>query len=203
MSEHSSASYTNPEFLKRMGRNSMPHFFAAFAADSHAVNLTLPDPSLPDDLYFEAAARFLEACRRRQWLSPSRLPVCLAVPRFNLEPLRELGPDALIAAGVPGLVRIVLCEIKIIFSNGCCQTHTAQSDNLFDAALAHAAHHPPIPRAGQLARATLRIQFADSTAPRTVVLCPPQTLQLLRESDAEPVKCWLARRGFLTTDEHG
>ena len=37
----------------------------------------------------------------------------------------------------------------------------------------------------------------DASAPRTVVLCPPQTLQLLQESDALPVKSWLARRGFL------
>jgi hypothetical protein len=143
MSEHAGAWFTNPEFLKRMGRNSMPHFFAAFAADIRAVNVTLPDPSLPDDLYFEAAARFLEARRRRQWLSRRRLPVCLQVPRFSLEPLRELGPDALIATDVPGVLSIILCEIKIICTNGHCQTHTAQSDNLFDAPPTHA---PPTRR---------------------------------------------------------
>ncbi len=200
MSEHAGAWYTHPEFLKRMGRNSMPHLFAAFAADIHAANVTLPDPGLPDDLYFDAAARFLEARRRRQWLSSRCLPLFRVVPRFSLEPLRELGPEALAATDVPGVVSITLCEIKIICSNGRCQTHTAQSDNLFDAPHACAAHRPAIPRAGRLTRATLRIQFADASAPRTVVLCPPQTLQLLQESDALPVKSWLARRGFLLTE---
>ena len=174
----------------------MPHFFAAFAADIRAANVTLPDPSLPDDLYFEAAARFLEARRRRQWLSQERLPVCLEVPRFSLQPLRELGLDALIVTDAPGVVSIILCEIKIICTNGHCQAYTAQSDNLFDAPLTHAAHHPPIPRAGRLTRASFRIQFADSSTPRPVVLCPPQTLQLLQAADAEPVKGWLVRRGF-------
>jgi hypothetical protein len=196
MSEHAGAWYTNPEFLKKTGRGVISHFFAAFAADLEAANVTLPDPNLPDDLYFAAAARFLEARRRRQWLTPRRLPVCLEVPRFSLEPLRELGSDALMAHDVPGVVRIVLCEIKVISPNGHCETHTAQSDNLFETPPARGARHPAIRRVGRLTRATLRIQFADSSTPRAVVLCPPQTLQLLQESDAEPVMCWLARRGF-------
>jgi hypothetical protein len=196
MSEHAGAWFTNPEFLKRMGRDCIPRFFAAFAADLEAGNVTLPDPNLPDDRYFQEAARLLETRRRRQWLSRKHLPVCLPVPGFTLEPLRDLGPDALLAADIPGIVRITLCEIKIICNNGHCQSRSSESDDLFDAPHSQAVHHPAIPRAGRLTRATLRIQFADSSTPRAVVLCPPQTLQLLQESDAEPVKCWLARRGF-------
>ena len=70
---------------------------------------------------------FPRARRRRQWLSSRCLPLFRVVPRFSLEPLRELGPEALAATDVPGVVSITLCEIKIICSNGRCQTHTAQS----------------------------------------------------------------------------
>jgi hypothetical protein len=189
-------SFTSPEFLRRVGRNAVAQFFAAFAADIHAGNVILPDPSLPDDRYFQEAARFLEARRFRLWLSPNALPVCLRVPSFGLEPLRTQGADALLPPNVPAIVRITLCQLKVICSNGHCQTHTSEADDLFKSLEGECPHHGVIPRAGRLARATLRIQFADSATPRTVVLCPPETIQLLQESDAEPVKRWLAQCGF-------
>lgn len=196
MSEHTGTWFANPEFLRRLGRDSILQIFAAFAADIHAGNVTLPDPDLPDELYFAEAARLLEARRRRLWLSPNRLPVWVSVPRFNLEPLRELGVEALLAGDVTGMVRVTLCEIRCICPNGHCHSHTSQSDDLFDAAHAGAGRHAVIPRAGKLTRATLRVQFADSTTSRSVVLCPPQTIQLLQATDAGPIRCWLERRGF-------
>lgn len=201
MSEHAGAWYSNPEFLKRMGRNSIAHFFAAFAADIHADNVTLPDAKLPDDLYFQEAARFLQARQGRLWLSRTSLPVCLPVARFTLEPFRTLGPDALDPTGISGIVKMTLCEIKVVCSNGHCRTVTSEADDLFQTPDTQAAHHPAIPQAGTLTRATLRIQFTDSATPRPVVLCPPQSVQLVQDSDAQPVRCWLSRRGFLVCSQ--
>lgn len=196
MTEHTGAWFTSLEHLKRIGRSSILYFLAAFAAGLDADNVTLPDPNLPDDLYFQAAARFLAARQRRQWLSLNRLPVCLTVPPFTLEPLRVLGLEALLVSDVPGIVKITLCAIKIICSNGQCETYTSQSDDLFESNHSRTGRLPVIPRAGRLTRASFRIQFADAAAPRAVVLCPPQTLQLIEDTDAEPVRCWMVRRGF-------
>ena len=195
MSEHAVTWFANPEFLKRMGRDSLRHFFAAFGADIHAGDVTLPDPNLPDDLYFAEAARFLEARRRRLWLTPRHLPVVVRVAGLTLEPLRELGADALDPGHAPGIARITLCEIRVIHNNGQCHTRTCEADDLFHAQGADAP--PALPRAGRLTRATVRVQFTDSTTPRTVVLCPPHTIQLTQMSDVEAVKQWLEGRGFV------
>jgi hypothetical protein len=196
MSEHADTWFTDPEFLKRMGRDLLPCFFAAFAADLQADNVTLPDPSLPDDRYFPEAARFLDARRRRQWLSRNHLPVSLRVPGFTLDPLRDLGSDALVVIDVPGIVKITLCAITVIYSNGHCDTRSCRSDDLFEARSPQGAPHPAIPRAGKLTRAVLRVQFADAAVPRAVELWPPQTLHLVHAADAEPVGRWLVRRRF-------
>jgi hypothetical protein len=199
MSEHAGGWFTNPEFLKGIGRNSIAHFFAAFAADLHAADVVLPDPKLPDELYYQEAARFLQARQGRLWLSRTSLPVCVPVAPFTLEPFRTLGPDALDPTGIPGICKMTLCEIKVVFSNGHCRTLTSEADDLFQTPDTQSAYHPAIPQAGTLTRATLKIQFADSITPRSVVLCPPQTVQLLQAADAQPVRCWLAGRGFLVS----
>ena len=196
MSEHAGAWFTDPEFLRKVGRDSIAHFFAAFAADLQAEDLTLSDPHLPDNLYFQEAARFLNARRFRLWISPNHLPVLRRVPPFTLEPLRRLGPDALDADGVEGIIRITLCGFKLVCRNGHCQIHTSEADDLFAAGTGQGALHAAIPQAGRLTWARFRIEFADSATPRTVVLCPPQTIELLQESDLEPVIGWLSRRGF-------
>ena len=201
MSLHAGAWFTHPEFLKGIGRSAIAHFFAAFAADPQAAGVSLPDPRLPDELYYQEAARFLRARQGRLWLSRATLPVCLPVATFTLEPFRVLGPDALDSTGLPGIDRMTLCEIKVVCSNGHCRTLTSEADDLFQTPDTQAAHHPAIPQAGMLTRATLRIQFADSATPRSVVLCPPQTVQLVQAADAQPVKCWLSRRGFLVSPD--
>ncbi len=196
MSEHAGAWFTDPEFLRKVGRDSIAHFFAAFAPDLQADNVTLPDPKLPDDLYFQEAARFLSARRFRLWLSPNHLPVLRRTPSFNLEPLRRLGPDALEADGVKEIVKITLCGFKVVCRNGHCQTHTSEADDIFAGRNSPGPHHPAIPQTGSLTWASFRIQFVGPAGPRTVVLCPPRTIELLQESDLEPVIGWLSRRGF-------
>ena len=195
MSEYAGAWYTDPRILQREGREAMAHFFEAFAAASHDQNPGRPDPALPEAEYFREVARILEGYRRRQWLSRRRLGVEVRVPGLTLEPLREQGPDALDPGGVPGIVRITLCEIRIIHHNGQCHTRTCEADDLFHAE--GDAEPRRVPRAGRLTRATLRVQFADSTTPRLVVLCPPQTVQLMQVEDEGLVRQWLERRGFV------
>jgi hypothetical protein len=199
MSEYACAGFTDPKVLRRAGREAIVHFFGAFAADPRDGKVELPDPNLPDDEYYREAARLLEAHRRRQWLSARRLPFGVPAPGLTLEPLRALGPDALVAQD-PRIIRIRLCEIRIVCNNGHCHTRTCEADDLFEGADSPLARHPAIPKAGRLTRATVRIQFAESAEPRSAVLCPPHTVQLMQAADAEPVKRWLEGRGFLAPE---
>ncbi|HEV2391944.1 MAG TPA: hypothetical protein VG146_06230 [Verrucomicrobiae bacterium] len=115
---------------------------------------------------------------------------------YTLEPLRNEGPDALDAAGLDGIERIVLREIEIDWGGGFARRTIRMANDLFGSA---AAANPPeeaIPKDGRLARAAFEILFRDCRKPRAVQIRLPNHLKVGRHCDAQRVELWLTRRGF-------
>src|SRR5438105_569665 len=88
--------------------------------------------------------------------------------QFTLEPLRTDGPDSLTAQDLPGITRIELCEIEILWDNAFHEATIRRSDNIFACALADGACYDPIPEGCILVHATFHVHFADSPDPREV-----------------------------------
>src|ERR1043166_1015937 len=116
--------------------------------------------------------------------------------RLTLEPLRAEGPDSLDTQGIPGIVKIILCEIEIAWDNTFHEITITRSDNIFAAASADAASHDPIPEGCILVHAIFFLQFTDSPNPRQGEIRPPYQLSLASPSDAAVVERWLEQRGF-------
>ncbi|HMJ91653.1 MAG TPA: hypothetical protein VK530_17660 [Candidatus Acidoferrum sp.] len=113
---------------------------------------------------------------------------------FTLEPLRELGIDALDVTGITGIDRIVLRELEIGFHNGFHESVIRRSDDIF--AAAEARGKEAIPAGGRLIRAAFDVYFTGCKKARTVHVRPPNVLKLGRHCDAALINEWFTLRGF-------
>src|ERR1043166_6876196 len=80
---------------------------------------------------------------------------------ITLEPLRTLGPDSLDTEGLPGIVRIVLCVIEIVWNNTFHEVNIRRSDNIFACALADGAYYDAVPQGCIIVHATFYVQFTQ------------------------------------------
>ncbi len=115
---------------------------------------------------------------------------------YTLEPLRTEGLDALDAADIEGIVKIVLRELEIAFDNGNQEIITRAANDIFQSGAPNAARLEAVPKCGTLSRAIFDLQFTGSDKPRPVEVRPPNILKFGRRCDAQLVQRWLAKRGF-------
>ena len=115
---------------------------------------------------------------------------------LSLEPLRALGADALEAAGIEGLDRVVLRELEIAHDNQHQESVVRRADDLFAAAADAPFERAAIPAGGRLVRATLDFYFTGAAKPRKVQVRPPNTLKLGRHCDARIVHEFLAAHSY-------
>jgi hypothetical protein len=115
---------------------------------------------------------------------------------FTLNPLLELGPDALAPDPSSGIVRVNLIMLFILSRNAFNEATIRRADDLFACAANSGRYYDPIPKGGGLAEAGLDILYEDSPEPRSIDIVPAHTLRLRDLADAPRILLFLAKRGF-------
>lgn len=115
------------------------------------------------------------------------------IAKFTLEPLRELGGDALSCGDVDGIESILLTELHLNWSTTSRDIEILKSDDVFSAMRSRKRSIPKKPR---MMRAIFKLKFLDAKAPRTVELRPSNIAVYSRDGDAPLVEQWLTLRGF-------
>ncbi len=114
--------------------------------------------------------------------------------KYTLEPLRELGEDALACGDIEGIEWITLTEIEVHWGGAYNAREVKKADDVF-ADLQRRHRH--LPEGGRITRAVFKIKFEDSKTPRTVRIKPSNVAQYTRDSDAVLVERWLQLREFM------
>jgi hypothetical protein len=117
--------------------------------------------------------------------------------RVTLTPLRIDGRDALNPPGVPGLIKVALVQVHFGWPNLFHETLSWSADDLFECAAFEHKMEQIIPRSGILSHAVFDFYFSESPRPRSVVLRPPDTLELTQTADLEIVERWASLHRFL------
>jgi len=111
---------------------------------------------------------------------------------FTLDPLRDLGVDALDIRGLVGIPfrPPTLRELEIHLNNSHHDIIIRKSDNLFGRRGAGAGTNP-IPSTGTLVRASFDLPFHGEAKPRILHIRPPRQIQLLPSCDIRLLWPWL------------
>lgn len=115
--------------------------------------------------------------------------------KYTLSPLMEDDQRALYARDVPGIDHILLSGLRVkrrcLFGR---YTVDYTSANVFLVFMDGA--EKPRPN-DMIEKARFTVQFSDSQKPRSVIIFPPNRIQVCRDSDAVLVETWLRKRGFV------
>jgi hypothetical protein len=114
--------------------------------------------------------------------------------KYTLDPLRELGEDALALGEIEGIEWIKLREAQFFFAGNPWEIVTRKSDDVF--ALLK-SRNKSFPEGGRIIRATFQVKFSDAKTPRSVVIKPSNIAQFTRDDDSVLVEQWLEARGFI------
>jgi hypothetical protein len=113
---------------------------------------------------------------------------------FDLEPLRQLGEDALLCSDVDGIDTVILRSVEIYRGGSQKETEIRRAEDLF---VSFKDGQKSFPQGGRIVRATFLIHFSNSKTPRTVTVDAGNRAQFKRDGDAEIIERWLALRGFI------
>lgn len=129
------------------------------------------------ELLFEDKARFPE------------------VVKYTLEPLATMGEASLICSDVEGIEEVTLTEVELLRGgvHGCVERYRAR-----DVLESLRTRQRRLPK-GRVVRASFLVRFADAKTPRAVTIRPGNIASYTRDSDANVVEEWLAKRGFMKT----
>lgn len=114
--------------------------------------------------------------------------------KFTLRPIIDDGPACVACSDIDGIESIHLCELQFRHHSSQQHVETHKADDVF-AALGSIQH--AVPPNALLLRAGFKVKFASAARPRSVVIRQPNVTVFDRESDAELLNAWLARRGFI------
>jgi hypothetical protein len=114
--------------------------------------------------------------------------------KYSLEPLRELGEEALNVIDVPGIQWIKLTELQASVMRFDEELITRKARDLF---ATFRYDNFRIPADWRLKRATFKVRFDDNPTARSVTVKQPNVARYTRDSDATLVEEWLMRRGFI------
>lgn len=118
--------------------------------------------------------------------------------KYTLEPLRELGADALACGDVEGIESITLTEVDFYWGGGHGEIEIRKAGDLFAALASREGHLPDNPR---IIKAVFKVKFEDSKTPRSVKIRPGNIAEYTRDSDAALIEQWLNLRGFILHSE--
>ena len=124
-----------------------------------------------------------------------------AVAKYTLQPLIELGRDALACSDVEGIKHIRLYELHIKHKSGQKDIEARKADDVFQAL----ADQQRVLKGEQgsitLVRAKFKVTF-DGGKERAVTIEPPNVASFDRESDNAVIHEWLGRCGFIYTHDN-
>lgn len=120
---------------------------------------------------------------------------------LTLEPLRRLGRDALDVSRIPGLVKVVLRLVEIVYDSEHGESVVWRADDLFAAAEDSPADRPSLKSGGRLVRAVFDFYFEGCKEPRKVEVKLENTLKFSCQQDARKVHDVLNENGFRCATE--
>ncbi|TVQ88233.1 MAG: hypothetical protein EA397_17245 [Deltaproteobacteria bacterium] len=114
--------------------------------------------------------------------------------KFTLQPLVDLGRDALACDDIEGIDAITLQEVKLFHGGNAAEvvTRRAVGGDLFAVLEAQGRDLPRAPF-----QASFRVTFTGAKTARTVRIKAPNVAMYTRESDEDVVSRWLTARGFV------
>lgn len=116
--------------------------------------------------------------------------------RYTLDPIMQDGQRSLYCKDVPGIDWILLSALRVkrraLLAKSYQVVYSAQ--NVFFVLM---GSDERLNDHDALEQAKFTVKFSDSEKARSVTLCPPNKVQVCRDSDTALVETWLRRRGFL------
>ena len=113
--------------------------------------------------------------------------------RYNLQPLIDNGPAALVCADIPGLSRVRFVEFGRMWDGTCPEYETRRSDDLFETYGGDWAARLSL---GRLTYAKFKVAFEGDKKERSVMIRPVNVARYDRDADTSLVEAWLKARGF-------
>ncbi|MBY4895319.1 hypothetical protein KUL25_21370 [Rhodobacteraceae bacterium N5(2021)] len=113
--------------------------------------------------------------------------------RYNLQPLIDNGPAALVCADIPGLSRVRFVEFGRMWDGTCPEYETRRSDDLFETYGGDWAARLSL---GRLTYAKFKVAFEGDKKERSVMIRPVNIARYERDADTSLVEAWLKARGF-------
>ncbi|ABK19449.1 hypothetical protein QMW84_08865 [Cronobacter sakazakii] len=114
--------------------------------------------------------------------------------RFDLEPLRQIGEDALLCDDVDGIEYVRLKEVQVFWGGAHKDVEIRRSEDIFASLRDRGVS---LPGGGKIIKASFQIKFEGSKTPRSVILSSGNRAQFKRDGDAEIIERWLGLRGFI------
>ena len=120
--------------------------------------------------------------------------------KYTLDPLRELGADAVACGDVEGIESIVLTEVHFFWGGPQGEIEIRKAADVFAALEARGR---AMPERARIIKAVFKVKFEDSKTPRSVKIRPSNIAEYTRDHDASVIEQWLGLRGFLVNEEAG
>jgi len=121
------------------------------------------------------------------------------IAKYTLEPLIDLGQDAMACADIDGIAFVHLSELHMRHAAEQKDIEIRRADNVFTALARQRRQLDEERLATRLLRAKFRITFVGGRE-RMVTIEPPNIASFDRETDTSMVYDWLASRGFMLTE---
>lgn len=118
---------------------------------------------------------------------------------YTLQPLRDDIIFALNTDNIPGIDKILLCEIEISWGGPNGLTVIKKSHDLGNSSQRDVEFKNPIPESGEIRCATFNVYFEGASKPRKIKIRLPNQLRLGRHCDAHLINLWLIDKEFRAT----
>lgn len=113
--------------------------------------------------------------------------------RYTLDPLRELGPEAMAHGDIEGIAGVRFVEFGRRWPGKISEMEIRKSEDLFKA---YGDNWEKRLTGGAFTHATFKFAFEGSKRERSVTIRPANIARYERESDEEVIEAWLKARGF-------
>jgi hypothetical protein len=115
---------------------------------------------------------------------------------YTLDPLVALGADALAPDPILGIKSVSLQELGVGWDNVFQEVVVRRASDVFACAAAAGSWHDTVPPGARLVYAVLRFHVTGAGQPYFAEIWPPHILTITPAYAADPMKRWLAARGF-------
>ncbi|MBA4150298.1 MAG: hypothetical protein H0X66_19480 [Verrucomicrobia bacterium] len=121
---------------------------------------------------------------------------------YCLEPLRELGVESLACGDIPGIRKVALTELEMIYPKRRNFATRWRGEDVFEDNALPGGMHLPIPAQAKLTEAEFQFFVGNSKKPLKVKVCPPNVIRVPNKQWAvQNVQDWLAARGFIRSTD--